>query len=269
MGFSDGDFVLVDYVVRVKETGNVVDTTIEEIARKENIYEPNRLYGPILVVIGKGWINEVVENALKEMNVGEEKEVVVPPEKAFGRRDPSKVKVYSLREFRRRNINVNIGDVVEIGGQRGIVKGISGGRVIVDFNHPLAGKTLVFKVKVVAKLESLEDKVRALAVRHLQIPGEELEIVVDEDKKEVTVKIPSKYMAKKDLQYGKISFAADVHKFFKDKIDRIVFVEVVEFAKPKEEKKVEKEESEAVEATGAGQESSGEGVAENNSSSGE
>ncbi len=269
MGFSDGDFVLVDYVVRVKETGNVVDTTIEEIARKENIYEPNRLYGPILVVIGKGWINEVVENALKEMNVGEEKEVVVPPEKAFGRRDPSKVKVYSLREFRRRNINVNIGDVVEIGGQRGIVKGISGGRVIVDFNHPLAGKTLVFKVKVVAKLESLEDKVRALAVRHLQIPGEELEIVVDEDKKEVTVKIPSKYMAKKDLQYGKISFAADVHKFFKDKIDRIVFVEVVEFAKPKEEKKVEKEKSEAVEATGTGQESSREGVAENNSSSGE
>ncbi len=234
MGFNDGDFVLIDYTVRVKETGNIIDTTNEEIAKRENIYEAGKLYGPILVVVGKGWINEVVEKAIREMGIGEEREVVVPPEKAFGQRDPKKVKIYSLREFRRRNMNINVGDVVEIGGERGIVKSIAGGRVIVDFNHPLAGKTLIFKVKVVSKLEKLEDKVRALITRHLQIPGEDLGIEIVEEKGELVVTIPSKYMAKKDLQYAKISLAADVHRFFKDKIKRIIFKEIVEFAKPEE-----------------------------------
>jgi peptidylprolyl isomerase len=215
MPFNDGDFLLVEYTVRVKETGNIVDTTSEEIAKSENIYESGRLYGPVLVVLGKKWLNEMVEEELKKTDVGVEKEIIVPPEKAFGPRDPGKVKVYSLREFRRRNINVRLGDIVEIGGNRGIVKSISGGRVTVDFNHPLAGKTLIFKVKVVAKLEDFKDKIKALATRHLQIPMSEVGVDYDEEKKELTITIPSKYIAKKNLQYGKISLAADIHSFFK------------------------------------------------------
>ncbi|OYT41109.1 MAG: peptidylprolyl isomerase, partial [Desulfurococcales archaeon ex4484_58] len=104
MVFNDGDFILVEYSVRVKETGNLVDTSNEDLAKKEGVYDSDRLYGPTLIVIGKKWINEVVENVLKEMSVGEEKTVEVPPEKAFGPRDPGKVKVFSIREFQRRGI---------------------------------------------------------------------------------------------------------------------------------------------------------------------
>ncbi len=242
MPFKDGDFILVEYTVRVKETGNVIDTTSEELAKKENIYESGRVYGPVLVVIGRGWINEVVENALKEMNIGEEREVIVPPEKAFGERDPSKIKTISIREFRRRNINVRVGDIIEYGGERGIVKSISGGRVVVDFNHPLAGKTLIYKVKIVSKLEELTDKIRALAVRHLQVPGEELSIEYIPEEKKVVIIIPTKYMTRKDIQYGKIGLAADIYTFFKDSVKRIEFREVFEFEK--KEEKISKEEGE-------------------------
>ncbi len=241
MGFKENDFILVDYTVRVKETGNIVDTTNEELAKRENIYESGRLYGPVLVVIGRGWINEVVEEALKDMDVGAEKEVVVPPEKAFGPRDPSKVKIISIREFRRRGLSVRVGDVVEYGGERGIVKSIGGGRVVVDFNHPLAGKTLIYKVKVVGKLENLLDKVRALAVRHLQIPGEEIGLEYVEGEKKLVVTIPTKYMTRRDIQYGKIGLVSDIYTFFKDEIHRVEFREVFELKKPEEKEGVKEE----------------------------
>lgn len=248
MGFRDGDFILVEYIVRVKETGNIVDTTNEEIARKENIYESDRVYGPALIVIGKGWINKVVEESLKEAEVEEEKEIEVPPEKAFGKRDPGKVKVFSLREFRRRNIDVKVGDVIDFGGVKGIVKNISGGRVIVDFNHPLAGKTLIYRVKVVSKLEELVDKVRALAVRHLQIPGDEIGIEYSPGEKKLIINIPTKYMAKKDIQYGKISLVTDIYEFFKDQVNKVVFQEEFTLKKPEEKgeaKTAEREEKQA------------------------
>ncbi len=248
MGFKDGDFILVEYTVRVKETGNIVDTTNEELARKENIYESGRIYGPVLIVIGKGWINKVVEDELREMSVGEEKTIEVPPEKAFGQRDPSKVKTFSLREFRRRNIDVKVGDVLDFGGVKGIVKSISGGRVVVDFNHPLAGKTLVYKVKVVAKLEDVKEKIKALAIRHLQIPGEELVIEYIPEEKKVVINIPTRYIAKKDIQYAKISLVTDILDMLKEDVEKVVFQEVFERKKPSEKTKSEEKGSEEKEA---------------------
>ena len=243
MGFKDGDFILIEYTVRVKETGNIVDTTNEELAKKENIYESGRIYGPVLIVIGKGWINKVVEDALREMNVGEEKTIEVPPEKAFGQRDPSKVKTFSLREFRRRNINVKVGDVLDFGGVKGVVKSISGGRVVIDFNHPLAGKTLLYKVKVVAKLEDIKEKIKALAIRHLQIPGEELAVEYIPEEKKVVINIPTRYIAKKDIQYAKISLVTDILDMFKEDVEKVVFQEVFERKKPSEKTESEKQSS--------------------------
>ncbi|MEM1555216.1 MAG: peptidylprolyl isomerase [Desulfurococcaceae archaeon] len=227
MTISEGDFILLEYTVYVKETGNVIDTTNEELAKKMNIYESGRIYGPQLIVIGKGWINKVVEEEIMKMSIGEERTIEVSPDKAYGPRDPGKVKVFSLRDFHRRGLTVTVGDVVEIGGVKGIVKSINGGRVTVDFNHPLAGKTLIYKAKLVAKLEDINDKLKHLASGHLRIPIDELEVIYDPQTKEVSFTIPSKYVSRGDLQYGKISLASDVLDFFKESIDKIVFKEVI------------------------------------------
>ena len=50
---NDGDFVLIEYTARVKETGNVIDTTDPEVAKKHGIYEDGQVYGPMLVVVGR------------------------------------------------------------------------------------------------------------------------------------------------------------------------------------------------------------------------
>ncbi|MEM1761970.1 MAG: FKBP-type peptidyl-prolyl cis-trans isomerase, partial [Desulfurococcaceae archaeon] len=99
MPFNKGDFLLVEYTVRVKETSTVIDTTDAELAKRENVYESSRIYGPTLIVLGKNWLNAYVEEELSKMGENEEREIEVLPEKAFGERDPNKVKVFSLREF--------------------------------------------------------------------------------------------------------------------------------------------------------------------------
>ncbi len=240
MGLKDGDFVLIEYTARVKETGNVFDTTNEEIAKKEGVYDSNKVYGPILVVIGRGWVIKGLEEALKEMNVGEEKEVEIPPEKAFGQRDPSKVKVFSMREFKRRGINVKVGDVLDFGGATGIVKSITGGRVVVDFNHPLAGKTLVYKIKILKKLEDITEKAKALVARHLSIKIDEAQVEYKPEEKTLVINIPTRIMTRKNIQYAKIALVGDIYDLLKDHVRKVVIQEVFE-RKTKEKKEETRE----------------------------
>lgn len=227
MPFNKGDFILIEYTVRVKDTGALVDTTDAELAKRENMYDPNKLYGPVLIVLGKNWLNPHVEEQIMSMNENEEKEIELPPGKAYGERDPSKVKVFSLREFQRRGYSVSVGDVVEIGGVRGIVKQINGGRVVVDFNHPLAGKTLIYKVRVVKKLEEFTEKAKYLSSRHLRIPGGEIAIDYIESEKKLVVKIPSKYITREYLGYAKLALAADIFDLFKDHVSTLIYQEEV------------------------------------------
>lgn len=230
MPFNQGDFLLVEYTVKVKETNTVVDTTDAELAKRENIYESSRIYGPTPIVLGKNWLNAYVEEEISKMNEGEEREVEVPPEKAFGERDPSRVKIYGLREFQRKGYSVKVGDVVEVSGMRGIVKQVSGGRVVVDFNHPLAGKTLVYKIKVVKKLSDFNEKIRALATRHLRIPSNDIEVIYDANEKRLLIKLPAKYITHENINYAKLSLASAIFELLKEDIITLVYQE--EFRKP-------------------------------------
>jgi len=54
MPVKKGDFILVEYVGKVKETGEVFDTTQEEVAKEERLYKEGEIYEPKLVVVGEG-----------------------------------------------------------------------------------------------------------------------------------------------------------------------------------------------------------------------
>ncbi|HDN05973.1 MAG TPA: peptidylprolyl isomerase, partial [Candidatus Bathyarchaeota archaeon] len=84
MPLKKGDFVLIEYVGKVKETGEVFDTTIEEVAKKERLYKEGEIYEPKLVVIGEGWVLKALDESLTTMEIGKKASVEIPPEKAFG-----------------------------------------------------------------------------------------------------------------------------------------------------------------------------------------
>ncbi len=94
-------FVKIAYTGRVKD-GEVFDSTSEEIAKKEGIYSEKKYYSPMTVIVGEGQVLEGLDDALSEMEKGEEREIVIPPEKAYGPRSPDHVRLVSLGEFRKK-----------------------------------------------------------------------------------------------------------------------------------------------------------------------
>lgn len=228
--FEKGDFVLIDYIARVAETGEVFDTTIEEVSRREGIYQEGGIYEPKLVVIGEGWVLKALEEAIQSMELEKTTTVEIPPEKAFGNRDPEKVKMYPLRRFIAQGITPRVGMRIEVNGKVATIRAIGGGRVQLDFNPPLAGKTLVYEVTVKKKLESIEEKIRALIHRRIpQVDIGKFSLEIGEDN--ITINVPEEAFFIEGIQVIKRGIFMDIQKFFPEK-RTVRFIEVFKREEP-------------------------------------
>lgn len=158
---KDGDFMKISYTGRTA-TGKVFDTTSAEKAKEAGLPDEGRKYAPVLVVIGKGHVVKGLEESLKNMSIGEQKSIELSPENAFGVRDPNLVRILPLAEFKKRDLDPFPGMMLDLDGAKGIVKSVSGGRVMVDLNHILAGEKITYDVKVEEKLTETHPKIQAI-----------------------------------------------------------------------------------------------------------
>jgi len=235
MPFQKGDFTLIEYVAKVKETGEVFDTTKEETAKKERLYKEGDIYEPKLVVIGEGWVLKALDESLLNFEAGKTNSVEIPPDKAFGSRDPEKVRLVPLRKLTAKGITPQLGMRLEVDGKLATVRTLGAGRVQLDYNPPLAGKTLVYEVTVQKKLETEKEKISALIRR--RIPAVDIgKFDLKITKTSVVVSVPEEAFYVEGLQLAKRGIAADVQKFFPE-ITTVKFVE--EFKRQKTEKKPE------------------------------
>lgn len=175
-----GDMVLVDYIGRTD--GEIFDLTVEEKAEEEGIETDS--FDPIPVLIGEQYVIEGFEEALEDMEVGDEKEVDIPSEKGYGERDSDQVETYPEKEFEKQGVQVRQGEELMIGNRRGKVISKGSGRVRIDFNHPLAGKDLNYWLKPVEIVEDDERKAKYIVDYRIGHGSEDLQF---EDGK---VKIP-------------------------------------------------------------------------------
>ncbi|HKZ48557.1 MAG TPA: peptidylprolyl isomerase [Thermoplasmata archaeon] len=162
---AKGDIAYVDFDLWVSQpdgTWKLHDTTREASAKQENVHDEKKVYAPMPVVVGADRLSKGFDEALLDAPLGEEREVVVPPEKGAGERDPKLVQLHPLRDFLKREIDPHVGLEVNVGGRRGYVTAVTAGRVRVDFNHPHAGRSLKYRYTAVKKAETPEDKVRAI-----------------------------------------------------------------------------------------------------------
>ncbi|MEF8874288.1 MAG: FKBP-type peptidyl-prolyl cis-trans isomerase [Candidatus Thermoplasmatota archaeon] len=83
MAVEEGDLVEVDYIGRF-EDGTVFDSSIEEEAKESKFYDEERDYGPLEFTVGEGQVIPGFEEGVIDMEVGDEKEIEIPPEKAYG-----------------------------------------------------------------------------------------------------------------------------------------------------------------------------------------
>nr|KXH77614.1 MAG: hypothetical protein AM324_03355 [Candidatus Thorarchaeota archaeon SMTZ1-83] len=133
MAIKNRDKVRLRYVGRL-EDGTIFDRGITEFE------------------VGEGFIVKGLEEEVVGMEKGERRQFTLPPEKAFGDRREGFKKTFSKRDFERREFNR--GDPIRVRTKTGhiahcLVEEITEDEMIVDLNHPLAGKTLKFEVEVI------------------------------------------------------------------------------------------------------------------------
>ena len=85
---QEGDTVKVDYILKLQD-GTVFDTSILQEAQNAGIYNQDRIYEPLTLKIGEGSTIPGFENGLIGMKEGETKNISIPPEQAYGPKDPT------------------------------------------------------------------------------------------------------------------------------------------------------------------------------------
>lgn len=182
------DFVEIEYIGKLKEPEVVFDTNIEEIAKKEGVFDDKMTYGPIAICIGQGQILKGLDASLEGLEVGKEHELTLPPDKAFGHKDGKLMKLVPTMTFKKQGITPVVGLQVNIDGAVGTIRTVTGGRTVVDFNHPFAGKEVIYKVNIRRKLTDEKEKVMALVELALNQKKDSISIEIKEGKAAITVK---------------------------------------------------------------------------------
>jgi FKBP-type peptidyl-prolyl cis-trans isomerase 2 len=183
-----GDFVEIDYTGVLKDLGMVFDTTSQDIAKKEDVFDPKMAYAPISICVGQGQILQGLDSHLEGLEIGKEKEILLPPEDAFGKKDAKLMKLVPTMAFKKQGFAPVAGLQVNIDGSVGIIRTVSGGRTIVDFNHPFAGKEVIYKVTVKRILTDDKDKVMALVELALNQKRDSIKIDMTDGNATITVK---------------------------------------------------------------------------------
>ena len=157
MALQEGDFIRLSYTGRAGE--NIFDTTDEENAKEAGIHNPQAEYGPVTIRLGSHHVIIGLEEALIGKEVGAEGEVTVPPEKAFGAHEEKYVRSVPTTQFHGKPKR---GMSVEVEGREGVITDIIGRRAVVDFNHPLAGKTLSYSYAILDMVDDRVEQIKGL-----------------------------------------------------------------------------------------------------------
>ncbi len=227
---KEGSIVEIDYTGKAVLTGNIFESTNEKKEIAAGIFSKENQYKPMVVVVGEGHVLPGLENALKEMKQGEEKKVLVKPEGGWGERKTGNIAVVPLKQFKKEKMQPFPGLVVEINGRQGKIQSVNGGRVRIDFNHPLAGKDLEYELKIVREITAPKEQVEELYKKYFyMVPDEEKKLKLGQTDVEVT--LSPRWGA--NLTPLKEGFSNLVTKYVKG-FSKVKFVE--EFVEKKEKK---------------------------------
>ncbi len=222
-----GDFIEIDYDGKLAD-GTIFDSTDEKKINheKDEVHEKNdgHEHGPAIICIGEHQVLAGLDHFLDGKEIGKQYSITLKPEEAFGKKDAKLIKLVPLDDFHRQKIEPQPGLTVSFDQELGTVMRVSGGRVMVNFNHPLAGRDVIYEVKINKKIEDKALQLQSYLKFAISLPG--IESKVENDKAEITLPI---------------TFPAQVQEEFAKKLKEIIQVADVSFKVKTPEAKTKKE----------------------------
>ncbi|UCH89442.1 MAG: FKBP-type peptidyl-prolyl cis-trans isomerase [Thermoplasmata archaeon] len=192
------DIIKLEYDAWIVKTDELFDTTNEEMAKKEDIYNDKVPYKPQALIVGAETVAKGLDKSLLDAEIGKDYEIEIPPEEAYGKRDPKLVELHTKREimrlpeFRKGDSEPQVGMQITMKGKVATITAITAGRIRVDFNNKLAGRTLKYKYKVTSIAEKLDDKITSIIEIHYGT-SENFEIKTKNDITEILIPDMCKY----------------------------------------------------------------------------
>lgn len=157
---KENDFAELDYTGRIAETGEIFDTTVESVVQEHDL--GHKHVKPIAVCIGHFGVIAGLSKQLIGKEVGRSYTIRLNPDNAFGRKSASLLKMIPSSAFKKEGITPAPGMQINMDGIVGTVLTAAGGRYILDFNHPLAGKDIEYEVTVKRMITDNNEKISAM-----------------------------------------------------------------------------------------------------------
>ena len=215
---EEGDIIHVDYDLYNGETGDLIETTREATAQEHEMHDENRTYQPMVCVVGSGSLIPGFEEALLEAKVDKDVDLELAPADAYGE------KIQPNRNHQHRQ-TTSVRDPECTLSRRSCQHRRSprlplvprAGRARIDYNHPMAGKTLKYNFKIVKVVEGKEEKVAALLESNtghsdfgVTFDGDDLSIVIPQtmlfDTNAAMMKFRLVTVLRDAVDCGKVSF---------------------------------------------------------------
>lgn len=197
---KEKNFVEISYIGRIKETNQIFDLTDENLAKKENIYNPNALYGNKIICLGEKHILEELDKQLIGKEINKDYKIELTAEQAFGKKNPDLVRVVPTITLQKQRINPFPGLQINASGLLGTIRAVSGGRTTIDFNHPLASKNLVYEIKIERIVDKDDEKLQALMINLLGLDKKDYELNMENNKASIKLKVVVPEKAKEELE---------------------------------------------------------------------
>ncbi len=143
-----GDTIGVNYVWALQEDKSVFDTSLEDVAKANDIHNPQRPYEPLTFTV---WAKQMIpgfDKGVVWMKTGETKEIKIPAAEWYGERTDEAIQEIPMQVFTDAGTDPVIWEQYNFGIAPGTVLEIWEETVKLDFNHFLAGKDLMFEVTI-------------------------------------------------------------------------------------------------------------------------
>jgi FKBP-type peptidyl-prolyl cis-trans isomerase 2 len=226
MALKENDFIEIDYTGAIKEDKIIFDTTDEKVAEANKLKNEGVTFGPMIICLGKGQILKGIDNYLIGKELGEY-EFEVKPEDGYGKKDAKLIQLIPTNKFKKQGINPVPGLQVQLDHMIGTIRAVTGGRTLVDLNHPLSGRILSYKVKVHRIIDDVSEQINSILKLFLGLKAE----IKIEDYKAV-------------IQF-KEKIPKELHNFIAEKIKDFTNIKEIEIQEKMKDNKEEQPKKEA------------------------
>jgi len=201
---KNGEFIELEFTG--KANGETFDTNIKEEAKKINLKIEVK---PLIICIGQEMLVKGFDKALEDKEIGKQYKIKLSQEESFGRRNPSLIKTIPMRIFKEQNINPLPGIMLNLDGMVAKVLSVSGGRVMTDFNNPLAGKEIDYEFTIKKRITDDNEKINSLQDfffrKRFEFKIEEKKIIFNKEMGELDTRLKEKFkeILGKDIEVEK------------------------------------------------------------------